>query len=259
MWLFEGGAARIPSRTPRPVAEPPIHRASRSATQTSLLSRLSELYSQCEHCRRHAKFQDFGRVWSRKQARRRRQGQMRVGTPEAAVDSETKFRHRSDSGKGRSVWHSMNYYVTFERCRINHVPRSHTSGLCPLFVRQTPRFAERGATALEHSSDLGPNRIDMEVVALCVNAVICCISAALAPRILEWLRACWVLRSMPGPMGGIMGQLKYFNDSVVGQHKSVLRWAREFGGIYRVRLANVNVSPPWTCCSTQNPISCTLF
>ena len=47
---------------------------------------------------------------------------------------------------------------------------------------------------------------------------------------------------MPGPKGGILGQLKYFNDQIVGQHKAVIRWARQYGSIYRVRLANVNVS-----------------
>lgn len=99
----------------------------------------------------------------------------------------------------------------------------------------------------------------MEVTAVIFSTLICCISAALAPRLAEWLRACWVLRNMPGPKGGIMGQLKSFNDSTVGQHKAVVRWAREFGGIYRVRLANVNVSRPWTCTpASRNLMLCIL-
>ena len=63
------------------------------------------------------------------------------------------------------------------------------------------------------------------------------------PPLAAWIRACLVLRCMPGPPGGLMGQLKHFNNSKLGYHKIVCQWARQYGGIYRVRLANVNVRP----------------
>ena len=43
-----------------------------------------------------------------------------------------------------------------------------------------------------------------------------------------------------------MGHLKHFNTLKVGHHKTVCRWARQYGGIFHLRLANVNVCPlPW--------------
>lgn len=84
--------------------------------------------------------------------------------------------------------------------------------------------------------------IVMDFLGFVAIFVICCFGAAVVPQMVEWLRACWILRRMPGPKGGILGQLKYFNDHSMGQHKSVIRWARKYGSIYRVRLANVNVS-----------------
>ena len=38
-----------------------------------------------------------------------------------------------------------------------------------------------------------------------------------------------------------MGHLKHFNSARSGQHKTLCQWARHYGGIFRVRLANVNV------------------
>jgi hypothetical protein len=81
-----------------------------------------------------------------------------------------------------------------------------------------------------------------ELLIALICAVICCMAAAFLPRTLELTRAWLILQRMPGPKGGIMGQLKYFNDLNIGQHKSVMRWSRLYGGIFRVRLANVNVS-----------------
>lgn len=63
------------------------------------------------------------------------------------------------------------------------------------------------------------------------------------PPLAEWIRACLILRRMPGPPGGLMGQLKHFNSSKLGHHKAVCQWARQYGGLFRVRLANVNVRP----------------
>lgn len=82
----------------------------------------------------------------------------------------------------------------------------------------------------------------MEIVTVVLFSTLCCVSVVFVPRLIEWLRAWLILQKMPGPKGGIMGHLKYFNDSYVGQHKAVMKWAREFGSIYRVRLANINVS-----------------
>ena len=63
------------------------------------------------------------------------------------------------------------------------------------------------------------------------------------PPLIAWIRACLILRCMPGPPGGLMGQLKHFNNSKLGYHKIVCQWARQYGGLFRVRLANVNVRP----------------
>ena len=40
-----------------------------------------------------------------------------------------------------------------------------------------------------------------------------------------------------------MGHLQHFNTLAVGHHKTVCQWARLYGGVFRVRLANVNVGP----------------
>jgi len=82
----------------------------------------------------------------------------------------------------------------------------------------------------------------MEIITVVCFSTLCCVFAVFVPQLIEWLRAWLILQKMPGPKGGITGQLKYFNDSSVGQHKAVMKWAREFGSIYRVRLANINVS-----------------
>lgn len=71
--------------------------------------------------------------------------------------------------------------------------------------------------------------------------VACCVVSVFLPRLSEWVRQWLILQKLPGPKGGLMGHLKYFNNPYVGQHKYVLRWAREHGGIFRVRLGNVNV------------------
>ena len=63
------------------------------------------------------------------------------------------------------------------------------------------------------------------------------------PPLAAWIRACLILRGMPGPPGGLMGQLKHFNNSKLGYHRIVCQWARQYGGLFRVRLANVNVRP----------------
>ena len=71
----------------------------------------------------------------------------------------------------------------------------------------------------------------------------CCAAIAVSARVWEWMRAWVILQRVPVPPGkGMMGHLQYFNDSIVGHHKTVARWAREYGPIYRVRLANVHVS-----------------
>ena len=75
----------------------------------------------------------------------------------------------------------------------------------------------------------------------------CLLALRCLPHVAEWIRAWVILQRMPGPPGGLMGHLKYFNTLAIGHHKTVCQWAREYGGIFRVRLANVNVGP----CSQQ--------
>ena len=93
MWLFEGGAARIPSRTPRLVAEPPVHRASQPAAQTSLLSRLTVRYSDREQASLLLQNQTLSQHRTSMERRVILLAFLREGTPVYSVNSETKFRH----------------------------------------------------------------------------------------------------------------------------------------------------------------------
>ena len=55
-----------------------------------------------------------------------------------------------------------------------------------------------------------------------------------------------------------MGQLKHFNNSNLGYHKIICQWARQYGGLFRVRLANVNVRP-FVCMTSQTAASSTTW
>ena len=59
-------------------------------------------------------------------------------------------------------------------------------------------------------------------------------------RLAAWCRAYLILRRLPGPRGDpVMGQLQDIGRP--DHHKTLLRWADMYGGIYRIRLAYVNV------------------
>ena len=75
---------------------------------------------------------------------------------------------------------------------------------------------------------------------LCVYfAVALCAAAAVSARLWEWLRAYIILQRMPSPPGrGLLGHLSFFSES---HHKTITQWARVYGPIYRIRLANVHV------------------
>ena len=79
------------------------------------------------------------------------------------------------------------------------------------------------------------------------------VAARYLPLVAEWVRAWAILQRMPGPPGGLMGQLKHFNFAAAGQHKFLCQWARQYGGIFRVRLSNVNVRP------IPHPAACLLL
>ncbi len=58
--------------------------------------------------------------------------------------------------------------------------------------------------------------------------------------VLEWLRCRRILSRLPAPAGGdVLGQLSVLSRP---EHHNVLtQWAVELGGIYRMRLAHINV------------------
>lgn len=59
-----------------------------------------------------------------------------------------------------------------------------------------------------------------------------------------FLRSKWLLRKLPGPKGDLLvGQLPVLASA---QHHNILaQWAAQFGGIYKMRLAHINVSVFW--------------
>lgn len=60
-------------------------------------------------------------------------------------------------------------------------------------------------------------------------------------KLSEWIRCNLLLRRLPGPDGNlILGQLPVLARS--DHHNVLARWAAQFGGIYRMRLAHINVS-----------------
>ena len=83
-----------------------------------------------------------------------------------------------------------------------------------------------------------------QAVVMAFVAVAICAAAAVSARLCEWLRVWVILQRMPSPPGrGVLGHLAYFSDHVVGHqhHKTVTQWARTYGPLYRIRLANVHV------------------
>ena len=97
------------------------------------------------------------------------------------------------------------------------------------------------------------NMLDLHSILL---AAVALLAARYVPIVAGWVRAWAILRRMPGPPGELMGQLKHFNSAGAGQHKTLCQWARQYGGIFRVRLANVNVrlSPhPAVCLLLLSP------
>ena len=63
----------------------------------------------------------------------------------------------------------------------------------------------------------------------------------LSAKIVEWIRCTRLLRTLPGPEGyPVLGQLQVLASP---QHHIILaKWAAELGGIYRMRLAHMNVT-----------------
>jgi hypothetical protein len=70
------------------------------------------------------------------------------------------------------------------------------------------------------------------------------LGAALAAlRLAAWGRAYLALRRLPGPTGSwLLGQLREIVRP--DHHRTLSRWAAQYGGIYRMRLAFINVRPP---------------
>lgn len=63
----------------------------------------------------------------------------------------------------------------------------------------------------------------------------------LVVQVIEWIRCSHILRKLPEPKGHpLLGQLQ---DLASPQHHITLaKWAAQLGGIYRMRLAHMNVS-----------------
>ena len=58
--------------------------------------------------------------------------------------------------------------------------------------------------------------------------------------VLEWLRCRNILKKLPAPAGGdLLGQLSVLSRP--DHHNVLTQWAAELGGIYRMRLAHINV------------------
>lgn len=77
---------------------------------------------------------------------------------------------------------------------------------------------------------------------------ICVIWAALC--VLEWFRRKSVLSKLPTPSGGgVLGQLSVLRRP--DHHNVLAQWAAELGGIYRMRLAHMNVNNSPNQCTTS--------
>ena len=64
----------------------------------------------------------------------------------------------------------------------------------------------------------------------------------LLPRAWSWLQTFLALSSLPTPPGTwLLGHLKYI--SLHNHHQVLTRWAAELGGLYRIRLGFIQVSP----------------
>ena len=58
--------------------------------------------------------------------------------------------------------------------------------------------------------------------------------------VLEWMRCSFMLSKLPAPAGGsILGQLSVLSRP--DHHNVLTQWAAQLGGIYRMRLAHINV------------------
>ena len=66
-------------------------------------------------------------------------------------------------------------------------------------------------------------------------------AVVLSARIIEWMRCTLLLRTLPVPKGHpVLGHLQVLASP---QHHIILaKWAAELGGIYRMRLAHLNVT-----------------
>ena len=84
-------------------------------------------------------------------------------------------------------------------------------------------------------------------IRLAATLVVVWISA----KVRDCLRSMWLLRKLPGPNGNLLvGQLPVLASA---QHHNILaQWAAQFGGIYRMRLAHVNVRGVEACSSTRS-------
>jgi len=63
----------------------------------------------------------------------------------------------------------------------------------------------------------------------------------IALKVSEWIRCNLMLRTLPGPDGSLLlGQLPVLARP--DHHIVLAKWTAQFGGIYRMRLAHMNVS-----------------
>jgi hypothetical protein len=74
-------------------------------------------------------------------------------------------------------------------------------------------------------------------------------------KLAEWLRCVRLLSKLPGPRGHpLVGQLPVLASPQ--HHNTLAQWAAQFGGIYKMRLAHVNVRQITPLLQYQNARRC---
>ena len=95
---------------------------------------------------------------------------------------------------------------------------------------RTPRWARR-----QRRADRMP---DPRLIA---RAALSLVLSVLLAKAWKWARRIYLLSRIPGPKGDRLGgQMKHFSQRS-DHHKSLQRWAAEYGGIYRIRLVDTTV------------------
>lgn len=80
----------------------------------------------------------------------------------------------------------------------------------------------------------------MDNLKLGLRAVVVLVVIYILLKIVEWVRCTLILRKLPAPDGNpLLGQLPVLARP--DHHNVLAKWAADLGGIYRMRLAHINV------------------